>query len=284
MASAWRGYISFGLVSIHVRLYPAARSNRIGLHQLHSVCHTRLRQPLFCPKCNRIVERSEVVKGYENPDGSYVLIDPEEIKKIEPASARTMDILGFVNESQIDPLYFDSSYFVVAEEEGRKAYELLLKALEASKRVGIAKLAMFQREYVVLIRPYDHGLALHTMHFAGEIREAPGYGKNEDIKLKPQEIKLAEQLVASLSEDFHVEQYHDEFEDRLKALIEAKRKGKAIAVPPHPRRAPAIDITTALKRSLAATSAHKARPVHGRPRRALPVAIPRRGSATRAGH
>ena len=282
MASAWRGFISFGLVSIHVRLYPAARSDRIGLHQLHSVCHTRLRQPLFCPRCNRIVDRSEVVKGYQNEDGSYVLIDPEEIKKIEPPSARTMDILGFAEESQIDPLYFDSSYFVVPEEEGRKAYELLLRALDASKRVGIAKLAMFQREYVVFIQPYNSGLALHTMHFANEIREAPGYGKTEDVKLKPQEIKLAEQLVDSLAEDFHAEQYHDDFQERLKALIEAKRKGKAIASPPEPRRAPAIDITTALKRSLAATSAHKARPVHGRPRRVKPIAIPRHGTATRA--
>jgi len=193
-----------------------------------------------------------------------------------------MDILGFVDESQIDPLYFDSSYFVVPEEEGRKAYELLLRALEASNRVGIAKLAMFQREYVVFIRPYDRGLALHTMHFANEIREAPGYGKTEDVKLKPQEIKLAEQLVDSLSEDFHVEQYHDEFEDRLKALIEAKRKGKAIAAAPERRRAPVIDITTALKKSLAATSAHKARPVHGRPRRVEPISLPRHRTATRA--
>jgi len=282
MASAWKGFISFGLVSIHVRLYPAARSDRISLHQLHSVCHTRLRQPLFCPKCNRIVERSEVVKGYENEDGSYVLIDPEEIKKIEPASARTMDILGFAHESQIDPIYFDSSYFVVPEEEGRKGYALLLKALEASKRVGIAKLAMFQREYVVFIRPYDRGLALHTMHFASEMREAPGYGKTDDVRLKPQELKLAEQLVDSLSEDFHAEQYHDEFQARLKALIDAKRQGKAIAAPPETRRAPAIDITTALRKSLAAASAHKARPVHGRPRRVKPVPSPRPRTSARA--
>jgi DNA end-binding protein Ku len=282
MASAWKGFISFGLVSIHVRLYPAARSDRIGLHQLHSVCHTRLRQPLFCPKCNRIVDRSEVVKGYQNEDGSYVLVDPEEIKKIEPPSARNMEILGFADESQIDPLYFDSSYFVVPEEEGRKPYELLLRALEASKRVGIAKLAMFQREYLVFIRPYHDGLTLHTMHFASEIRQAPGYGKTGDVKLKPQEIKLAEQLVDSLSEDFQAEQYHDEFQQRLRALIDAKRKGKAIAAPPEIRRAPAVDITTALKKSLAAASARGARPVHGRPRRVKPISIPPHRTATRA--
>ncbi len=264
-SSAWKGFISFGLISIPVRLYPAARSDRIGLHQLHSVCNTRLRQPLYCPTCDRMVERSEVVKGYENEDGSYVRIDPEEIKKIEPASARAMEILSFADQSQIDPLYFDSSYFVVPEEEGRKAYQLLLKTIEDSKRVAIAKAAMHQREYVVFIRPYNNGLTLHTMHFASEIRGAPGYGKIGDIKLKPQEIKLAEQLVESLSTDFHAEKYHDDFQERLKALIAAKQKGKTTVTESQPRRAPVIDMMTALKKSLAESSTHKSQVGRVRP-------------------
>src|SRR5580698_7795100 len=118
-SSAWKGFITFGLISIPVKVFPAARSSRVGLHQLHKVCKTRLRQPLYCPTCNRIVERSEVVKGYENEDGSYVVVDPAEIKKIEPRSTNTMEILSFVDQSQIDPLYFDSSYFIVAEDAGR---------------------------------------------------------------------------------------------------------------------------------------------------------------------
>ena len=187
-SSTWKGFITFGLLSIPIRLYAAARASRMQLHQLHSVCNTRLRQPLFCPTCNKIVDRSEVVKGYEYEDGKYVLIDPAEIKKIEPQSARSMEILAFVKESEIDPLFLDSSFFAVPEEQGRKAYQLLLRTLESTKRVGIAKVAMHQREYTVFIRPYDHGLTLHTMYFANEIREAPGYGKTEDIKLKPQEI------------------------------------------------------------------------------------------------
>lgn len=249
-SSAWKGTISFGLVSIPVRLYPAARALRIRLHQLHSVCRTRLRQPLFCPTCGRVVERSEVVKGYEDGDGRYVLLDPEEVKKAAPESSRTMEILGFVKESEIDPLFFDSSYFVVPDGGGPKGYELLLKSLEDSGRAGIAKVTMHQREYTVFIRPYNHGLALHTMYFPNEIREAPGYGKTEDVKLKPQEIKLAEQLIDALSEQFHPEKYHDEFQDRLKALIEAKRKGKEAVSAPVARRAPVIDMMTALKKSL----------------------------------
>ena len=263
-SSAWKGSITFGLVSIPIRLYAAARTSHIQLHQLHSVCKTRLRQPLFCPTCNRTVDRSEVVKGYEYEDGKYVLLDPEEVRKIAPHSARTMEILAFVKESEIDPLFFDSSYFVVPEEQGRKAYQLLLKTLEATKRVGIAKVGMHEREYTVFMRPYDHGLTLHTMYFADEIREAPGYGKTEDIQLKPQEVRLAEQLVENLSEPFRLSKYHDEFQNRLKALIAAKQKGREVAAAPEPHRAPVIDMMAALKKSLAASAASHKQPRHAR--------------------
>jgi DNA end-binding protein Ku len=260
--SAWKGFITFGLISIPVRLYAAARTYRLELHQLHKACKTRLRQPLFCPTCNRIVDRSEVVKGYEYEKGKYVLIDPEEIKKIAPHSARAMEILAFVKESEIDPLFFDSSYFVVPEEEGRKAYQLLLKTLEKAKRVAIAKVYMHQREYTVFIRPYDHGLALHTMYFASEIREAPGYGRTDEVKLNPQEVKLAEQLVENLSEPFRLGKYHDEFQDRLKALVQAKLNDREVAATPEPHRAPVIDMMTALKKSLAASGAAHKQPAH----------------------
>ena len=264
-SSAWKGMISFGLVSIPIRLYAAARPARLRLHQLHGACKTRLRQPLYCPSCERIVDRSEVVKGYEYEDGKYALIDPEEIKKIAPESSRVMDILSFAKASEIDPLFFDSSYFVVPENEGRKAYYLLLKTLEDSKRVAIAKITMHQREYTVFIRPYDRGLALHTMYFANEVREAPGYGKAGNIKLTPQEVKLAEQLVNTLSQDFHLERYHDKFQERLKQLIEAKRKGKEVAAEQQPHRAPVIDMMAALKKSLERTAAQAKKPARAKP-------------------
>jgi DNA end-binding protein Ku len=260
--SAWKGFITFGLISIPVKLYPAARSARVGLHQLHKVCKTRLRQPLFCPTCNRVVERSEVVKGYEYEDGKYALIDPEEIKKITPESARAMEILAFVKQSEIDPLFFDSSYFVVPEDQGKKAYHLLLKTMEDKDRVAIAKITMHQREYTVFLRPYDHGIALHTMYFANEIREAPGYGNADNVELTPQEVKLADQLVDNLSEPFNLNKYHDQFETRLRALIEAKQKGRDMGATPHPRRAPVIDMMAALKKSLETTAAGRKGPFH----------------------
>jgi DNA end-binding protein Ku len=261
-SSVWKGAISFGLLTIPIRMYTAARSERVQLHQIHKKCHTRLRQPLFCPECNRIVDRSEVVKGYEYAEGQYVVVDDEEIKKITPKSSRNMEILAFVKESQIDPIYFDASYFAMPEKDNEKPYALLLKALEDTDRVGIAKVTMHQREYTVFIRPRHNGLTIHTMYFANEIHEVEGYGKlDKSISLKPQEIKLAQQLIETLSEDFNPKQYHDTFQENLKALIAAKQQGKTITEEQPAKRAPVIDMMEALKRSLASGDQHKTKRV-----------------------
>jgi len=267
MATAmWRGSLTFGLLAVPIRLYTAARSERLNLHQLHKECHTRLKQPLYCPHCNRQVERSEVVKGYEFEPGKYVVVTDEELKKITPRSSKTMEILAFVKQEQIDPIYFDSSYLVMPEKDSEKAYVLLLKTLEDSGRVAIAQVTMHQREYTVFIRPRKHGLTLHTMYFANEIRKVAGYGEVEkNVKLKPQEIKLAEQLVETLAEDFKPEKYHDTFQERLRELIEAKRKGATIELEEAPARAPVIDMMEALKRSLAKTATAKKKPARPRP-------------------
>ncbi len=257
-SSVWKGSISFGLLNIPIRLYAAARSERTYLHQIHKVCNTRIRQPLYCPTCDRIVDRKEVVRGYEYEDGQYVLITQDEIKKITPASSRIMEILAFVEESQIDPIYFDASYLALPDKDADKAYALLLKAMEDTKRVGIAKLTMHQREYTVFLRPRDHGLTLHTMYFANEIRSVEGYGDAEkEVKIKPQELKLAQQLIETLSANFKIEQYHDTFQDNLKALIDAKLKGKTIVEEHKTPRAPVIDMMEALKRSVQAKETQK---------------------------
>jgi DNA end-binding protein Ku len=228
------------------------------LHQLHKVCHTRLKQPLYCPQCNRQVDRSEVVRGYEYEKGKYVVINEDEIKKITPRSSTVMEIVAFVKQEQIDPIYFDASYFMLPDKESEKPYALLLKTLEDSNRVGIATVTMHQREYTVFIRPRNSGLTIHTMYYANEIREVAGYGKAEkDVKLKPAEIKLAEQLVESLSQDFKPEQFHDKFQENLKALIEAKQKGKTIVAEHQPGPARVIDMMEALKKSLANAEARK---------------------------
>ena len=257
-SSVWKGTLTFGLLAIPVKLYTAARSQRMNLHQLHKVCHTRLKQPLYCPHCNRQVDRSEVVRGYEYEKGQYVVINEDEIKKITPRSSTVMEIVAFVKQEQIDPIYFDASYFMLPDKESEKPYALLLRTLEDSNRVGIATVTMHQREYTVFIRPRNNGLTIHTMYYANEIREVAGYGKAEkDVKLKPAEVKLAEQLVDSLSQDFRPEQFHDKFQENLKALIEAKQKGKTIVAEHKPAPARVIDMMDALKKSLANAEAQQ---------------------------
>lgn len=166
--------LAFGLVSIPIRLYAAAREKRTYLHQLHKVCHTRLRQPLFCPTRNRIVKRNEVIKGYEYETGQYVLVEGDEIKKITRAPGRIMEILAFVRADEVDPIYFDWSFLSVPETEGQKGYGLLCRALQDQHVMGVAKLTMHQREYTVFVRPRNHGLTLHTMYYANEIAAVEG--------------------------------------------------------------------------------------------------------------
>src|SRR6202165_514245 len=201
-SSVWKGYLSFGLLSIPIRLFTAARGDRIGLNQLHEVCHTRIKMPLFCPTCDRKVERNEIIKGYEYEKDQYVLFSDEDLDKIEPESARAMEILEFVKVDEIDPLYYDASYYLTPEDEGKKAYSLLLKAMEESGYAAIAKVTMHQREHIVVIRPRAEGLTLHTMFYQSEIREVTEYGRRDNTVPKEQEKKLAMQLIESLAANF----------------------------------------------------------------------------------
>jgi DNA end-binding protein Ku len=267
-ATVWKGIISFGLVSIPIRLFAAARTKRTYLHQIHKECNTRLKQPLYCPHCDRMVDRSEVIKGYEYETGQYVMIDGDEIKKITPESGKTMEIIAFLDRESVDPIYFDSSFMALPEAHSEKPYSLLLKALGDTKKMGVAKVTMHQREYTIFIRARNNGLTLHTMYYQNEIAAIEGYGRTYDVKLKPEEIKLADQLVENLSAAFKPEAYKDEFQERLNELIEAKLKGKAVTAGPKKGTAPVIDMMQALKKSLAGGKAAPPKTVTARTRRA----------------
>jgi DNA end-binding protein Ku len=274
--SVWKGHLTFGLVSIPIRLFAAARTERISLNQLHKTCHSRIRQPQFCPTCNRQIERSEIIKGYEYEKDQYVLFTEEELDKLDPPSARTMEILEFVKIDEVDPLYFDASYYTTPEDAGRKAYHLLLEAMEESGHAAVAKLYMHQREYIVVIRPRAHGLTLHTMFYADEIRSVSEYGQKDGAEPKEQEKKLALQLIESLSAPFQPQKYHDEYRESLRAMIAAKLKGQEIAAAPHPQLAPVVDLMEALKKSLAGKQA----PLEMKPpMKVVPEAAPARKRA-----
>jgi DNA end-binding protein Ku len=248
--SVWKGYLTFGLISIPIRLFSAARSERISLNQLHKVCNSRIKMPLFCPTCDRKVERSEIVKGYEYEKDQYVLFTDEELDKIEPDSGRTMEILEFVKVEEIDPLYYDASYYVTPEDEGKKAYQLLLEAMEQTSYCAIAKLSMHQREHIVIIRPRAEGMTLHTMFYQSEIREVSEFGRKNNAEPKEAEKKLATQLIESLAATFDPKKYHDEYQTSMLAMIEAKKQGQEVAEVAHPKMAPVIDLMDALKKSL----------------------------------
>jgi len=250
-ASVWSGYLTFGLISMPVRLFSGARSSGISFNMLHRPDHSRLKQQYVCQAENVVVDRSDIVKGYEYRKDEYVVIEPEEIKKIEPKTAKTMEILEFVKSSEVDPVYFESSYYMMPEEAGRRPYALLTKALEESEYYAIAKLTMHNREYTVIVRPHDGGLMLHTMYYADEVREVEGFGAPE-VELKEAEVKVAHQLIEALAAEWEPEKFHDTFQDNLKQLIQAKLEGGEIAEVEKPKKlAPVVDLMSALKESLA---------------------------------
>ena len=259
-ASVWSGYLTFGLISMPVRLYSGARSTRISFHMLHRDDHTRVKQQLFCPADERVIDRTEIVKGYEYRKGEYVVIEPEEIKKIEPKTAKAMEIMEFVKEEEVDPVYFESSYYLGPEEGGKKPYALLVRALEETGFVAVAKLAMHNREYTVLLRPYERGLMLHTMYYQDEIREMPDFGADHS-NIKEAEIKVAHQLINALAAKWDPAKYHDTFEDNVKKLIKAHLEGKEITPVEKPKKiAPPTDLMAALKQSLAQMEGKKKAP------------------------
>jgi DNA end-binding protein Ku len=240
-----------------VRLYSGARGERVSFHMLHRDDNVRVKQQLYCPEDQKVLERSEIVKGYEFRKGEYVIIEPEEIKKIEPKTSKAMEILEFVKASEIDPLYFESSYYLMPEEAGRRPYALLAQALRESEYVAIAKLTMHNREYTVFLRPYEKGLMLHTMYYENEVRRLEEFAP-PDVELKDGEVKVAHQLIKALEGEFDPSKYHDTFEENVKELIKARIEGDEVTAVEKPHKpAPVADLMAALKESLAQTEGKK---------------------------
>jgi len=251
-ASVWKGYISFGLVSVPVRLYAAARESHVSFNQIHSECGSRIKQQIVCPRCDRPVERGELSKGYEVDKDTYVTVTNEELKTLDSANSDIMGIEQFVRLSDVDPLYFQTSYYTAAEEPGRKAYSLLFRSMQQMQLAAIARVTMHSREQVVLIRPYDKGLVLHTLYYASEVREVAEYGRDTETPVVPQEIALAEQFIQQLTGPFNAEKYKDSYRERVLEMIEKKREGSVpVAAGPVRKLAPVIDLMDALKKSLA---------------------------------
>lgn len=248
-ASVWKGQLTFGLVSFPVRLSVAARSETVSFNQLHKTDGSRIKLVTFCQAEDKPIPRSEIVKGYEHEKGQYVVIEDEDIKKVAPPTARVMEILEFVKSTDVDPVYLESSYYLAPEDGGQKPYALLFAAMKESGFYGIAKIAMHNREHIVVLRPAHKGMTLHTMYYADEIRAVDEF-VSDVSDLKEKELALARMLIDSLAGEFEPAKYHDTYRENLERMIEAKIAGKAITETAVPAASKVIDIMDALRKSL----------------------------------
>ncbi len=251
--------ISFGLVSIPVKLYTAASSKSVSFNLLHAKCGSRIKQQTFCPVCNETVERSALVRGYEFRKDEYVQFSEEDLKSLEQEESKSIDIAEFVPLAKVDPIYFEKTYYLGPDKGGDKPYRLLADAMAKSDRVALAKFIMRGKESLVVVRSAQDGLMLHTMYYADEIRNFSEIDKGAAAKVKEGEIDLALNLIQQLSSDrFNSEQYEDEYRARVMEFVEQKAQGKEIAkAPPQPERGQVIDLMAALKESLARQAPEK---------------------------
>lgn len=279
------GQIAFGLVSIPIKLFSAAESSeKISFNMLHKDCGSRIQQQLFCPKDERTIDRTEVVKGYEFSKGQYVLFADEEIKQLEEKSTQQIDITEFVKSDLIDPIYFAKPYYLGPDKQGSRAYALLARALQETGRWAIAKYAARGKGYLVIIRPLGKGLVMQQLYYPNELRSLDEIDLG-DAEVKDNELKMAIQLAEmSASDAFHPENYRDEVQERMRALIQRKVEGEEItsALLDEPK-AQVIDLMEALRKSLgspkssskpAAKAATKL-PIKAKQERKAPKSAPR---------
>src|SRR5690242_18705172 len=187
--TVWKGHLTFGLVSFPIRLFTAARSENISFNQLHKTDNSRIKQVIYCQAEDKPIPRDEIVKGYEYEKGKYVVVEDEEIKKVAPKTAKIMEIQEFVKAESVDPVYLESSYYMAPDEGGEKPYALLFEALKETKYYGVAKVAMHNREHIVILRPGHKGVLLHTMFYADEIRQVEEF-RTDTSQVKEKELNL----------------------------------------------------------------------------------------------
>jgi len=278
------GTISFGLVSIPIRLYTAASSGGVAFNLLHAKCGSRIKQQQVCPVCNEVVDRAGLVKGYEFKKDEYVRFTDEEFRSLEGEASKVIDIAEFVPLPRVDPIYFEKTYYLGPDKGGEKAYRLLADAMAKTDRVALAKFVMRGKESLVLIRPAQGGLMLHTMYFADEVRDFGEIDKGQSAKIKEGELELAVRLIDELSQgEFKPEQYQDDYRLRILDLVNLKVEGKEVtAVGPEVQRAHVIDLMDALKESLAKRAAPERKPpAKAKPAAAAPAKPERRVQATK---
>jgi DNA end-binding protein Ku len=252
MRSIWRGAVSFGLVSIGVKLYSATEDKDIRFHQVHATDGGRVKYKRVCSIDGEEVEYSDIAKGYELPDGQVVILTDEDFEDLPLATRREIEVLEFVDQDEIDPIMFEKTYYLEPEGPAARPYVLLRDALENAGQVAITKIAIRQRESLAVLRIRDGVLVLHTMRWPDEIRRPDFAFLDEDISVRPQELKMAEALIGSMTGEFDPGQFTDDYREAMTALLEAKQSGGEVQqVPEVPDSGAAVvDLMSALRRSV----------------------------------
>lgn len=258
MQTVWKGAISFGLLNVPVKMGAATQKETVGFRQLHNKCNTPIKQKRFCPKCNKEVPYEDIVRGFEYEPGKFVLVTDEELDALPVKSAKYIDIVDFIKMEEVDPVYFDRTYYLWPEKGGEKSYLILRDAMRETGRVAVAKVTVRDKEHLCLIRLIGDTISLAMMFFQDEIRDAGELGiegLEESVTVRPEERKMAVQLVENLTAGFQPEKYHDDYREELLKLIRAKVEGREI-VEPEVVEAPAgnvIDLMERLRQSVEAT-------------------------------
>ncbi|MGH2764305.1 MAG: Ku protein [Actinomycetota bacterium] len=253
MKTMWRGAISFGLVSIPVRVYTATEEKTLRFNQLHEKDHGRIKYKRVCSKDGEEVSFDEIVKGYEYEKDRYVILDDEDLEAVPVESTRTIDIAQFVDRSEIDPIYYKKTYYLGPEEAGVKAYQLLRDSLREGDRVGIAKVSFRDKEHLAAVRLMEDVLVLDTMFWPDELREADLPGLEKEAKVSDRELQMAQSLIENLSESFDPGAYRDEYREALLEIVEKKVAGEEIEVIEAPEPSKVVDLMEALKQSVEET-------------------------------
>ena len=255
----WKGFLKISLVNIPVRVFPATDSAAtISFNQLHAECQTRIQQKRWCPHCEREVPNSELVKGYEFEKGRYVVMNEEDISKVRPESTRVIDLVQFTDATAIDPIYVERPYYLAPV--GNMANEAFAVMREGMKgKAGIGKLALYGREYLVAVQPKDNGLVMYTMRHAKEVRSMDNIEElgNVPSKVKPDEIKLAKQVIENFEGDLNLEEYRDEYQEELQRIIDAKVAGEEVVVKTEEAPPNVVNLMDALRQSLDRVSTGK---------------------------
>jgi DNA end-binding protein Ku len=255
----WKGFMKISLVNIPVRVFPATDSAAtISFNQLHAECQTRIQQKRWCPNCQREVPISEVVKGYEFEKGRYVVMSEDDVAKVRPESTRVIDLVQFTDAVSIDPIYFERPYYLAPD--GAMATEAFAVMREGMKgKAGIGKLALYGREYLVAVQPREKGMVMYTMRHANEVRSMDNIEELDNVpaKIKPEEIKLAKQVIENFEAELNLQEFRDEYQEELQRIIDAKIAGEEVVATAEETPPKVVNLMDALRQSLDRVSSGK---------------------------